>query len=247
MLQDFRKPGNHDRIPTADPKRPMPTFGSAGASHTVLPELAKHLQESDQPHRCPPENAFFHIVDPPQLLPCNREASPHVALESIPGAWPQRGYRASNEDDENSIVLSVTSPSTSDWPVQQEDHALAVAALVKDNRLPLAVPEPEVAAIKQGNVKQFKTYVLLPLILLLGITAFVVALLVTSPPGAGQRSHQGLASLTSSPSQAPTSINDYVLELLPGDTVRAIDEPDSPQVTGLRMAVGTRSHPTWSF
>jgi hypothetical protein len=185
----------------------------------------------------PAENESQHIVDPPQPLPS--EANTCTSRwASIPGAW------AMSPGGRGSLVrTSMLSTPTDDMDMEpinmegldRQNHGLVVANLVEDKSLQFALPEEDeqgtldTARIRERKAKQCKTCILLSSLLFVAIVVvlviLVVSLLLRSPTSADKSQLE-----SSSPSNAPTSLDGYILALFPADTVSAIeDEPNSPQ------------------
>jgi Leucine-rich repeat (LRR) protein len=185
-----------------------------------------------EPRPAHPFMSFLADLDLSQPLPDNV-----MPPESLPGAWEQRVFNASNanpaEDNEQENVPSL--PIDVDG-LNQDNEGLAVAKLVEDNanNLPLAFPEAEesdilaATAMRERNRKKFKTYVLLAVLLLIAVLVILVAFLV--PRGTIDTESQADSSSPSPfPSQPPTTVQDYYMALFPAHTISDLENPDSPQ------------------
>lgn len=206
----------------------MATPQDRNAKQETTPELSK---ESGEPawQDTDIENTLL-VVERTQLL--------RAQQESVPGAWRQTGnviLNDSAEGNEERFLISPqgTGPMPNDGP-DQENQSLVVANLVEDNvnTLPIALPDVDNTDIldsaRTNDTKQCKTYVLLTVLLLIAILAIVVTLMVPTPNISASKTTDD-ESPTGSPSNAPTTEEDYLLALFPEDIVDAILAPDSPQ------------------
>ena len=106
-------------------------------------------------------------------------------------------------------------------------EGLAVADLVEGRSLQFALPDADKPLPqRKDKTKQRKTFILLSFLFLLAIGAILVAVLLPSPSATpAQESNYAVENLTSvsvPPSQAPTSRKEYVLSLLPEETLHII-------------------------
>ncbi|CAB9518803.1 LRR receptor-like serine threonine-protein kinase [Seminavis robusta] len=159
-----------------------------------------------------------------------------------PGAYPGGGNQATEENlepAETDIEPTTTGPPTGRIEPEIENSGLAVANLIQDETTPQDLPQAQDYNLENENtnreerMKQFKTKVLLGVIVLLAIILILVAILIP------RRQENGADIVPtpmpselprSNPSQGPSSYSEYWLSLFPESTVAAIQEnPESPQ------------------
>ncbi|CAB9521896.1 LRR receptor-like serine threonine-protein kinase [Seminavis robusta] len=157
-----------------------------------------------------------------------------------PGAFPSGGNQATEENlepAETDIEPTTTGPPRIEPEI--DNSGLAVANLVPDETTPQDLPRAQDYNLERENtnreerMKQFKTKVLLGVIVLLAIILILVAIV---SPGKKQDDADLVPTPvpseppSSNPSQGPSTYSEYWLSLFPESTVSAIQEdPESPQ------------------
>ena len=195
---------------------------------------------------------FDDTLDLPQPLP---SASP--VLQSLPGAWAhgrrsstsnefldssEQGYKLSPQqaDTEEPNVGDLSpEPNVGDLSpynnnCDQESQNLAVASLVEAKSLPFAFPEAKSQDIlvapntRQGKSRQWFAFILVSVVLVVCVI-LVCLFAVVGITQANDLSYPEDMSMPLSPSQGPTSVEEYILALIPEDSVGAINNGNSPQ------------------
>ncbi|CAB9511118.1 Leucine Rich Repeat [Seminavis robusta] len=178
----------------------------------------------------------FGNMPPLERTTANRRA------QVLPGAFPSGGNSQAGEEDLETTEMTRIEPATTQPPTIEPENGnsgLAVANLVDEDEYiaPEDLPQAQDYNLENENgsietrMKEFKTKVLLGVIVLLAITIILVAIVTprkkqddpvpTSTPSEFP---------SSNPSQGPSSYSAYWLSLFPESTVSTIlEDPESPQ------------------
>ncbi|CAB9512117.1 expressed unknown protein [Seminavis robusta] len=173
-------------------------------------------------------------LPPTELSTANRRP------QARPGAYASGNSQALEENLETAETnIGPATTPTRPHTVEPENSGLAVANLVvADETTPQDLPHAQdynpdnINNNREERMKQFKTKVLLGVIVFLAITIILVAILT---PGKKRDNLVPTAVPSevpsSNPSQGPSSYSEYWLSLFPEPTVSAIlEDPESPQL-----------------
>ena len=196
------------------------------AKHTKTVNQTMHSSEGRMDVTAPSDDKSS-VTDDAIILPGGNDILelPAIArhqLDSVPGAYalmPIGGNFArsdsENEEDSDRDGSDVEA-------AENNQEGLAVANLVEDHRLAVALPNSEESIRhRERKSKLYKTFILLSVIFLSAIGAILLAFLVP-PPAADQGEAEGSTNATYPHSRDPNSVKEYVLSLLPELTANAI-------------------------
>ncbi|CAB9512857.1 Leucine Rich Repeat [Seminavis robusta] len=191
--------------------------------------------------------SLLGVAASPHTTEGNAMAEEHQQNQ-VPSASMEAQQRDQHRDDTQEASAmepdSLPNPnpdeSSNDISASENPEGLAVAAMVSEDEeteppcLPQAAEFDMDSSLRQKeeSMKQFKTKILLAVIV---FTTFMILLLAILIPrkvntNTGNTESPRLAAPSSMPSQMPTSMNAYLMSLLPNHTMIMIsEEADSPQ------------------
>ncbi|CAB9523982.1 Leucine Rich Repeat [Seminavis robusta] len=175
-------------------------------------------------------------------LPRLERSTANRRAQLQPGAYPSGGNFQGTEGNLETAETHNEPISTRPPTIEPENDTsgLAVANLVQDETFPQDLPQAHDCNLenetrsRETRLKQFKTNVLLGVIVLLAVILILVAILVPGKSKNPEEDYEPTATPTEGPSQnpspAPTSYSEFWLSLFPTTTVTAIiNSPTSPQ------------------